>query len=157
MCNRLVEYLESNNLIISNQYGFRKNHSTLHPIIHLLNRVTCASNEKKISLAIFCDLRKAFDTCDHNLLLQKLRKLGIRGPELEWFRNYLSDRSQFVKIGDFESTLLSISKGVPQGSVLGPILSLYISMIYQTAPSCMPYYLLMTLPCLHLLIHWLSL
>jgi hypothetical protein len=63
MCSRLVEYLESNNLISANQYGFRKNHSTLHPIVHLLNKVTAASNEKKISLAIFCDLRKAFDTC----------------------------------------------------------------------------------------------
>jgi hypothetical protein len=124
MCNRLVAYLESNNLINPSQYGFRKNHSTLHPLVHLMNKVTTATNEKKLSMVIFCDLRKAFDTCDHSILLCKLRKLGITGPELEWFRSYITNRQQFVKIGDAESTLLNISRGVPQGSVLGPILFL---------------------------------
>jgi len=124
MCARLVTYLESNNIISPNQYGFRKKHSTLHPVIHLLNKVTQASNEKKVSLAIFCDLRKAFDTCDHEILLNKMFSMGIRGAELAWFRSYLKDRSQFVKIGNAESTLLTVLKGVPQGSVLGPILFL---------------------------------
>lgn len=82
MCARLVTYLESNNIISPNQYGFRKKHSTLHPVIHLLNKVTQASNEKKVSLAIFCDLRKAFDTCDHEILLNKMFSMGIRGAEL---------------------------------------------------------------------------
>jgi hypothetical protein len=124
MCNRLVDYLEENNLISPNQYGFRKKHSTLHPLVHLLNKITTATNEKKVSLAIFCDLRKAFDTCDHSILLQKMHNLGIRGVELAWFKNYLTNRSQYVKIDDFESSLLNVTIGVPQGSVLGPILFL---------------------------------
>jgi hypothetical protein len=91
-----------------------------------MNKVTTATKDKKLSMVIFCDLRKAFDTCDHSILLCKLRKLGITGPELEWFRSYITNRQQFVKIGDAESTLLNISRGVPQGSVLGPILFLSI-------------------------------
>ena len=124
ICNRLVVFLESNNLINKNQFGFRKKHSTVHPIIHLLNKVTEASNNKKVSLAIFCDLRKAFDTVDKEILLKKLQKCGIRNLELSWFRSYLDDRKQFVKVGDAESCILNITKGVPQGSVLGPILFL---------------------------------
>jgi Reverse transcriptase (RNA-dependent DNA polymerase) len=124
ICTRLTSFLESNNLISKSQFGFRKHHSTIHPIIHLLNEVTKASNQKKFSLAIFCDLRKAFDTCDHQILIAKLSKIGIRGKELDWFISYLEDRKQFVKIEEAESDLLSIKKGVPQGSILGPILFL---------------------------------
>ena len=77
-----------------------------------------------MSIAIFCDLRKAFDTVDKEILLKKLGKYGIKNLELEWFRNYLENRSQFVQINETDSVLLSISKGVPQGSVLGPVLFL---------------------------------
>jgi hypothetical protein len=80
MCNRLTMYLESNNLISKHQFGFRKKHSTVHPILHLLNAVSEASSRKKYTLAIFCDLRKAFDTCDHGILIKKLRNMGVRGP-----------------------------------------------------------------------------
>ena len=125
ICNRLVVFLESNNLINKNQFGFRKKHSTVHPIIHLLNKVTEASNNKKVSLAIFCDLhKKAFDTVDKEILLKKMQKMGIKNLELNWFRSYLDDRKQFVKVGEAESCILNITKGVPQGSVLGPILFL---------------------------------
>jgi Reverse transcriptase (RNA-dependent DNA polymerase) len=96
VANRLTNYLVSNNLISSSQYGFRAKHSTIHPMIHLLNRAATALNNKKHMLIIFSDLRKAFDTCDINILLKKLFKLGIQGKELEWFKSYLSDRSQFV-------------------------------------------------------------
>lgn len=79
-----------------------------------------ATNEKIISMVIFCDLKKAFDTCDHDILLNKMHKLGVRGVELGWFHSYITDRQQS---GDIESTLLYIySRGVPQGSVLGPLL-----------------------------------
>ena len=125
ICNRLVVFLESNNLINKNQFGFRKKHSTVHPIIHLLNKVTEASNNKKVSLAIFCDLhKKAFDTVDKEILLKKMQKMGIKNLELNWFRSYLDDRKQFVNVGEAESCILNITKGVPQGSVLGPILFL---------------------------------
>ena len=103
ICNRLVVFLEANNLINKNQFGFRKKHSTSHPIIHLLNKVTEASNKRKVSLAIFCDLRKAFDTVDKEILLKKMQKCGITNLELNWFRSYLDDRKQFVKVGEAES------------------------------------------------------
>jgi hypothetical protein len=122
--NRLSSYLEFNNLISNSQYGFRKAHSTLHPLTKLLNFVSQAHNSKEHVIAIFCDLRKAFDTCDHELLLNKLYKLGIRGIELSWFRNYLTDRKQFVYINGMSSNLLNILIGVPQGSILGPLLFL---------------------------------
>ena len=75
VCNRLTSFLETNNLINSNQFGFRKKHSTFHPIIHLLNNVTTASNSNKYSIAIFCDLRKAFDTVDKEILLKNSKWL----------------------------------------------------------------------------------
>jgi hypothetical protein len=90
----------------------------------LLNKVTTALNDKKYSIIIFCDLKKAFDTCNHNILLKKLQKLGIKNTELDWFRSYLTDRQQFVSIDSYDSILLTILTGVPQGSILGPLLFL---------------------------------
>jgi hypothetical protein len=75
-------------------------------------------------IAKFCDLRKAFDTVDHKILLQKHKKLAVRGVALEWFRHYLSDRKQFVFLNGKCSSLLNILLGVPQGSILGPMLFL---------------------------------
>jgi hypothetical protein len=124
VCNRLSKFLTANKIISNSQFGFRKKHSTIHPILHLINEVTNASNSKKFTLAIFCDLRKAFDTCDHEILIKKLQKIGIRNTELKWFVSYLSGRTQFVYISGVESTMLDIKKGVPQGSILGPLLFL---------------------------------
>jgi len=90
----------------------------------LLNKITSSLNSKKYSFIIFCDLKKAFDTFNHNILLKKLSLLGINGIELEWFRSYLSDRLQFVSIDNVDSILLTILTGVPQGSILGPLLFL---------------------------------
>jgi hypothetical protein len=122
--SRLFDYLETHNLITPQQFSFRPSHSTVHPITLLLNKVTAALNEKKHLIIIFCDIKKAFDTCNHTILLSKLSKLGICGAELEWFRSYLSNRQQFVSICDYDSILLSILTGVPQGSILGPLLFL---------------------------------
>jgi sarcosine oxidase/L-pipecolate oxidase len=77
MCNRLTQFLNNNKILSNSQFGFGRNHSTTHPIIHLLNEVTKASTSKKYTLAIFCDLRKAFDTCNHDILIKKLRKLAL--------------------------------------------------------------------------------
>jgi hypothetical protein len=123
-CNRLTAFLEDNKLISKHQFGFRKKHSTVHPILHLLNEVAEASSRKKFTLAIFCDLRKAFYTCDHTILIKKLNKMGVRGPELQWFTSYLNGRLQFVTINGSDSDQLEINKGVPQGSILGPLLFL---------------------------------
>jgi hypothetical protein len=124
MCNRLTKFLNDNKVLSNSQYGFRRKHSTIHPIIHLLNEVTKASTAKKYTLAIFCDLRKAFDTCNHEILIKKLRKIGITNNELNWFVSYLSGRMQFVYLNGTESDKLEIRKGVPQGSILGPLLFL---------------------------------
>jgi hypothetical protein len=75
---RLVSFLESNDIIPTSQFGFRKNHSMLHPMIHLMNFVTEALNNKETAINIFCNLRKAFDTINHSILLRKLHKIGIR-------------------------------------------------------------------------------
>jgi hypothetical protein len=124
VCNRLTTFLETNNIICNEQFGFRKNHSTVHPMTQFMNFVSNAHNDKEHVIAIYCDLRKAFDTVDHNILFKKLQKIGIRGSELLWFKNYLTGRKQFVHINGTNSSLLDILLGVPQGSILGPILFL---------------------------------
>jgi hypothetical protein len=133
VAGRLHKYLNINNLISSNQFGFRAKHSTVHPMFKLLNSAANAINSKKIFLVIFCDLRKAFDTCDINILLKKLSKLGIQGLELAWFKSYLSNRKQFVSIDDAVSDLLAIVIGVPQGSILGLLLFL---LYINDLPNC---------------------
>jgi len=122
--NRLVEFLCDKNIISPRQFGFRRGHSTVHPMSLLLNNIGAALNERKHSIVIFCDLKKAFDTCNIEILLDKLKRIGICGTELEWFKSYLSNRKQFVFINGAESELLDILIGVPQGSILGPILFL---------------------------------
>ena len=92
VANRLVNHLETNNILSPMQFGFRKNLNTVFPMVHLLNKLTEASNNKEYSIAIFCDLQKAFDCVDHSILLTKLKKMGIRDTELLWFSNYLSNR-----------------------------------------------------------------
>ncbi len=87
-----------------------------------MNHLTKASNKKLFSIAIFCDLQKAFDTVDHNILFTKLFNIGVRGTELQWFKSYLQNRKQFVTIDGQQSSLLQILLGVPQGSILGPLL-----------------------------------
>jgi hypothetical protein len=124
VCNRLTDHLETHSLLSTQQFGFRKNHSTSHPMNLMLNSLTSALNSKKHSIVIFCDLKKAFDTCNHSILLSKLSKLGVRGTELLWFKSYLTNRQQFVSLNDIDSTLLTILNGVPQGSILGPLLFL---------------------------------
>ena len=122
--NRLTSFLDTNNLISNAQYGFRKKHSTIHPLVHFLNHVTTSLDRREHTIAIFCDLRKAFDTVNHKILLAKLHKLGVRGSELLWFQDYLTNRKQLVHVNGSNSTLLNILIGVPQGSILGPLLFL---------------------------------
>jgi hypothetical protein len=88
-------------------------------MLDILNRASSALNNKKHMLIIFCDLKKAFDTCDVDVLLGKLGRLGVRNTELAWFKSYLTDRSQFVSIDDHDSVLLQILTGVPRAQSWG--------------------------------------
>jgi hypothetical protein len=122
----LTYFLTSNNIINEYQFGFLENHSTSHPMVHMLNKIAEALNKKEYTIGIFCDLSKAFDMVPINLLVTKLNKLGIRGSALDWFKNYLSKRKQFVQLGNEKSHLLESNYGVPQGSILSQILFFYI-------------------------------
>ena len=124
IATRLTNYIDANNILNKFQFGFRKHHSTSHPMVHLMNKISEALNEKKFAITIFCDLQKAFDTCQHSILLKKLSKIGVNGRELDWFESYLTNRQQYVQIGDCKSSLKTVRCGVPQGSILGPLLFL---------------------------------
>ena len=121
---RLMTFLTDNNILSQWQFGFRPRHSTLHPMVHFMNHISDAFNEKQSTIAIFCDLRKAFDTCNHEILLSKLTKYGLAGTELLWFKSYLNNRKQHVICDNVSSRLSDILLGVPQGSILGPLLFL---------------------------------
>ena len=126
MARQLVGFLNSHNLFYKHQYGFRANHNTSQPVLHFTDKFFNSLNQKPsaTTLAIFIDLKKAFDTVDHKILLQKLEHYRIRGTSNLWFENYLSDRKQFVSINGVQSDTVSMICGVPQGSVLGPLLFL---------------------------------
>ena len=134
VCNRLVKYLDTFNILYTHQYGFRQNHSTSHPIIQLLNHIAEQNDKatKDITLGVFIDLSKAFDTIPHETLLKKLEFYGIRGLPNNWFRSYLSNRKQYLEINGHKSSQQSITCGVPQGSILGPILFIiYINDLHK--------------------------
>ena len=124
VANSLVNHLEINNLLYANQYGFLRGCSTLHNITKLTYKISQDLNEKKFVIGIFIDLKKAFDTVSHDILLSKLKKLGISGTPLKWFTSFLSNRTQFTEIRGCKSNELAIDISVLQGSILGPFLFL---------------------------------
>ena len=123
---QLLQFLHINNILYKHQYGFRPGHNTSQPVLHLTEKIYSALNQKPAAktLVIFIDLKKAFDTVDHSILLSKMDHYGIRDTSNLWFKNYLDSREQFVTINGSESERKKIVCGVPQGSVLGPLLFL---------------------------------
>ena len=119
--NRLTEFFNFHNVIFDNQFGFREKHSTNHALIALTELVRKALDNNQFSAGIFIDLKKAFDTVDHNILLQKLNHYGIRGKTLDMLTSYLSNRSHCTQINNTFSNFVKQNHGVPQGSVLGPL------------------------------------
>jgi retron-type reverse transcriptase len=120
----LVNHLEINKLLFPHQYGFLKNKSTEHTLLHIVNHISESLNAGNYTIGVFLDLKKAFDVVNHDILLAKLPKYGIADTALDWFRSYLSGRSQIVDINNNLSQSRSVDMSVIQGSLLGPTLFL---------------------------------
>ena len=121
MHNRITEFAEQYNILYRCQFGFRKNYSTSHALLHLINRISTAIDQRETTVGVFLDLSKAFDTLDHEILFAKLEHYGIRNVALQWIKSYFSNRGQFVQINQTCSSTQTIKCGVPQGSILGPL------------------------------------
>ena len=126
--SRTVKFLQEKNVFSDSQFGFREKHSTSHAILTFLDKVARATDNHLHTIGILLDFSKAFDTINHKILLYKLQHFGIRGIALKWFESYLNKRQQFVSINDSSSSTKTVGCGVPQGSILGPLLFiLYIN------------------------------
>ncbi|MDF4341033.1 reverse transcriptase family protein [Vibrio parahaemolyticus] len=123
VADQLCDFLHDNNLFEEFQSGFRVHHSTETALVKITNDLLIASDKELVSVLVLLDLSAAFDTIDHQILLQRLDHLiGLKGSALSWFKSYLSDRFQFVDVRNEPSLRTKVCFGVPQGSVLGPIL-----------------------------------
>ena len=124
MYTRTVKFFNNNNLFYLLQFGFKQNYSTTHALISITETIRKYLDEGKFACGIFVDLQKALDTVEHDILLTKLEHYGVRGLANDWFKSYLSDRKQYVSINGHDSNLDSVLYGVPEVSVLGPLLFL---------------------------------
>ena len=131
--SRLISFLDKHQFFFTQQLGFRDKHSTELATTYLISKIINAMEHSEITLGIFLDLSKAFDTINHNILFTKLFYYGIRGLSLEWFKSYLCNRKQLTVFGGKLSNPQLIKHGVPQGSILGPLLCLiYINDIQNS-------------------------
>ena len=120
----MYEYFDKFNLFNKSQFGFRKNHSTYMPLLLLRSDISNAVDSGEVLIASFLDLKKAFDSVNHQILLSKLEYYGVRGLVLNWLIDYLANRKQRVTYNNTDSDDVIVNYGVPQGSILGPLLFL---------------------------------
>ena len=120
--NQIHNYFHVNDLYFCSQYGLRKEHSTELAVLELVDRITQHLDKGTTPINVYLDLSKAFDTLDHNILLHKLKYYGIEGTALRLFESYLNERQQYVDLDGTNSNYNRILTGVPQGSILGPLL-----------------------------------
>ena len=124
MFNRLIVFLNKNNILYNKQFGLRTGYSTDSAILCIVDKIKKAIEECQFSCGVFLDFSKAFDTVNHDILIMKLEHYGIRGIAKDWLASYLSNRKQFVFFNNVSSDQLTLSCGILQGSVLGPLLFL---------------------------------
>ena len=122
--SRLIDFLKKNEILYNYQFGFREGHSTYMALLTLIDNIVNSFEKNEYTLGVFLDFSKAFDTIDHKILLSKLNTYGIRGVSNTWINDYLTDRQQYVLYCGSESSYQTIKCGVPQGSILGPLLFL---------------------------------
>lgn len=121
ICNQIHTFYKQNSILNCNQYGFQPNKSTTQLLTKFTDSMYEHLNGKKHVLIVFIDYSRAFDTLRHDILLERLEESGIRGPILNWCKNYLEDRMFYVKVGEADSHKIKVTEGTAQGSVLGPV------------------------------------